>query len=61
MTDYLLHSATVLARQGLNQQTMIYGGRWRQPQLAEEPSALNAHITGCTLMEAALKVMKNKK
>ena len=61
MTDYLLHSTTVLARQGVNPQTMIYGGRWRQPQLAEEPSALNAHITGCTLMEAALKVMKNKK
>lgn len=61
MTDYLLHSATVLARQGVNPKTMIYGGRWRQPQPAEEPSSLNAHICGCTIMEAALKVIKNKK
>ena len=60
-TDYMLHSATVLARQGLNTQTMLYGGRWRNPQPDSEPSALNAHITGCTLMEALCKVLNNKR
>lgn len=57
LTDYLLHSATVLVRQGVNPQTAIYGGRWRQAQPANEPSALNPHVTGCMLLEAACKVM----
>ena len=36
------------------------GGRWRQPQPDSEPSALNSHVTGCTLLEAACKVMTAK-
>ena len=57
LTDYLLNSATVLVREGVNPQTALYGGRWRQPCPADEPSSLNAHVTGCTLLEAACKVM----
>lgn len=57
LTDYLLHSATVLVRQGVNPQTSLYAGRWRRPQPANEPSALNSHLTGCMLLEAACKVM----
>lgn len=57
LTDYLLNSASVLTRQGLNPQTMLYGGRWRQQQPASEPSALNPHVTGCTLLEAACKIL----
>ena len=57
LTDYLLHSAAVMVLQGVNSQTMLYGGRWRQPQSTEEPSALNPHITGCMLLEAVCKVM----
>ena len=57
LTDYLLHSATVLVRRGVNPETALYGGRWRQPQPTEAPSALNPHVTGCTLLEAACKVM----
>ena len=57
LTDYLLHSATVLVRRGVNPETALYGGRWRRPQPTNEPSALNPHVTGCTLLEAACKVM----
>lgn len=57
--DYLLRSATTLVRRGVNPETKLYGGRWRQPWPTEEPSTLNAHVTGCTLLEAACKVMAN--
>jgi predicted alpha-1,6-mannanase (GH76 family) len=55
--DYLTRSATTLVRRGVNPETKLYGGRWRQPWPTDEPSALNAHVTGCTLLEAACKVM----
>ena len=55
LSDYVLRSATVLVREGLNQETSIFGGRWRNPQPTNEPSALNAHVTGCTLLAAAYK------
>ena len=57
LTDYLLHNATVLIRQGVNRETALYAGRWRRPQPSNAPSSLNAHVTGCTLLEAACKVM----
>ena len=57
LTDYLLRSATVMVRQGVNPETAIYAGRWRRPQPANEPSALTPHLTGCMLIEAACKVM----
>ncbi len=57
LTDYLLRSATVLVRRGVNQQTHLFGGRWRQPQPANEPSALNPHLSGCMLLEATYKIM----
>ena len=57
LTDYLLHSATVLVRQGVNSQTSLYGGRWLQPPPAGKPAALNPHVTGCMILEAACKVM----
>ncbi len=56
-TDYLLHSATTMIRQGVNPETKLYAGRWRRPQPANEPSALNPHVTGCALLEAVCKVM----
>ncbi|MBP5621502.1 MAG: hypothetical protein J6X44_05755 [Thermoguttaceae bacterium] len=56
LTDYVLRSATVMARQGVNPQTSLYAGRWRRPQPANEPSALNPHVTGCMLIEATCKV-----
>ena len=56
LTDYLLHSATVLVRQGVNSQTSLYGGRWRQPPPTGKPAALNPHVTGCMILEAACKI-----
>ncbi len=57
LTDYLLRSATTLVRQGVNPQTALYGGRWRQPPPTSKPSALNPHLAGCMLLEGACKVM----
>lgn len=57
LTDHLLRSATVLVRRGANPETGLYGGRWRRPLPANEPCALNPHVTGCALLEAAVKVM----
>lgn len=50
--DYLIRLASILADEGLNRETMIYGGRWHEPQPADTPSELTAHLTGCMLMEA---------
>lgn len=58
-TEYLLRSATTLVRRGVNAETKLYGGRWRRPWPTDEPSALNPHVTGCALLEAACKVMAN--
>ena len=55
--DYLARSATTLVRRGVNPETKLYGGRWRRPWPTDEPSALNPHVTGCALLEAACKVM----
>ena len=56
-SDYLTRSATTLVRRGVNPETKLYGGRWRRPQPTDKPSALNPHVTGCALLEAACKVM----
>ena len=56
LTDYLLRSATVMVRQGVNPETMLYAGRWRRPHPTGEPTALNPHVTGCMLLEAVCKV-----
>ena len=57
LTDYLLHSATTLVRQGVNSQTSLYAGRWRRPQPQDQPCALNPHVTGCMLLEATCTVL----
>ena len=51
-SDYLTHLADVMVNEGLNQQTMIYGGRWHEPQPADKPSALTPQLSGCMLIEA---------
>ncbi|MBP5515059.1 MAG: alpha-1,6-mannanase [Bacteroidaceae bacterium] len=56
LTDYLRQSATVMTRQGINPRTHLYGGRWRQPQPSEQPSALTPQLTACMLLEAVCKV-----
>lgn len=61
--DYLQHSAAVMVKEGVNEETKIYAGRWRKKPSADQPSALTPHLTGCMLIEATCKVNRftNKK
>lgn len=58
LTDYLQRSAVVMTSQGINPTTNLYGGHWRRPQPAEEPSALTPQLTACMLLEALCKVRR---
>ena len=60
--DYLTNLALVMAREGVNPRTMLYGGRWRKAPADNEPVGLTPHLTGCMLMEAmcVLKPLKNE-
>ena len=60
--DYLTNLALVMAREGVNPRTMLYGGRWRKAPADDEPVGLTPHLTGCMLMEAmcVLKPLKNE-
>ena len=49
---FITHSATVLANEGLNPTTMLYGGKWREAPTNDTPVSLTAHLSGCMLMEA---------
>ena len=55
---YLVRLAAILADKGLNHETMLYGGRWHEPSPVGKPSSLNAHVTGCMLMEAVCLLYK---
>lgn len=50
--DYLTRLATVMAENGINHTTMLYGGRWWKAPADGEPVGLTPHVTGCMLMEA---------
>ena len=58
--DYLTHLATVMAENGVNQKTMLYGGSWWKAPADDEPVQLTPHLSGCMLMEAmcVLKPLK---
>jgi predicted alpha-1,6-mannanase (GH76 family) len=49
---YITRCATVMADQGINHETMLYGGNWHKAPASEEPVALTPHLSGCMLMEA---------
>ena len=49
---YLTRLAVVMAGQGVNRHTMLYGGRWKKAPADNEPVGLTPHLTGCMLMEA---------
>lgn len=55
--DYLVKCATVMADEGINKHTMLYGGRWHQAPADNDKVCLTAHLTGCMLMEAVCNVM----
>ncbi len=50
--DYLTDLATVMAEQGVNHKTMLYGGRWKKAPAVDEPVGLTPELSGCMLMEA---------
>ena len=50
--DYITRCATVMATQGINSKTMLYGGRWKKAPEDNESVGLTPHLTGCMLMEA---------
>lgn len=58
--DWFTNLATVMAEEGVNHNTMLYGGRWRRAPKDDEPVGLTPHLTGCMLMEAmcVLKPLK---
>lgn len=49
---YITNCATIMAEQGINPQTMLYGGNWRKAPASTDPVALTPHLSGCMLMEA---------
>lgn len=49
---YLTRLATVMAEEGVNQRTMLYGGRWKKAPADGEQVGLTPQLTGCMLMEA---------
>ena len=50
--NYLTNLATVMAEQGVNPKTMLYGGCWRKAPADDEAVGLTPQLTGCMLMEA---------
>lgn len=50
--NYITKCATVMATQGVNLETMLYGGNWRKAPDEQEGVSLTAHLSGCMLMEA---------
>lgn len=50
--SYLTHLATVMAENGINHNTMLYGGDWWQAPADKQNVGLTPHLTGCMLMEA---------
>lgn len=50
--DYLTNLATVMAEQGVNPNTMLYAGRWRNAPADDDAVGLTPHLSGCMLMEA---------
>jgi len=49
---YLTHCATVMATEGVNAETRLFGGNWHQSPAAGDAVSLTAHLSGCMLMEA---------
>lgn len=50
--EYISKCATVMAENGVNKKTMLYGGNWWKAPGDEEPVALTSMLSGCMLAEA---------
>ena len=49
---YITNCATVMAEQGVNPETMLYGGNWHKAPATGEAVSLTPQLSGCMLMEA---------
>ena len=58
--NYLTHLATVMATNGINKTTMLYGGEWWKTPADNDNVQLTAQLTGCMLMEAMCVLKKVK-
>lgn len=50
--DYITKCATVMAENGLNKNTMLFGGDWWNAPEDNDPVALTPMLSGCMLAEA---------
>ena len=50
--NYITKCATVMAENGLNKETMLYGGEWWNAPGNNDPVALTPMLAGCMLAEA---------
>ncbi|MCY4780254.1 hypothetical protein ORI89_11375 [Sphingobacterium sp. UT-1RO-CII-1] len=50
--DYISLSAKVMWENGVNQESMLYGGNWWSAPTSRRGVSLTAHLSGCMLMEA---------
>ena len=50
--DYITRCATVMAENGINKESMLYGGKWWSAPVSTKGVGLTPHLSGCMLMEA---------
>lgn len=50
--DYITRCATVMAENGINKESMLYGGKWWSAPTSTKGVSLTSHLSGCMLMEA---------
>lgn len=50
--NYITNCATVMAENGVNPNTMLYGGDWWNAPSDKDPVGLTTMLSGCMLMEA---------
>lgn len=50
--DYITLCATVMTENGVNNETMLYGGKWWSATTSTKGVGLTPHLSGCMLMEA---------
>jgi hypothetical protein len=50
--NYITYCAIVMTEQGLNHETMLFGGNWHKAPAIKEAVTLTPQLSGCMLMEA---------
>jgi len=61
--DYITLCATVMVENGINKESMLYGGKWWEAPTSTKGVCLTPHLSGCMLMEAMsiLKPLNEKR